>query len=78
MSFVSVAPDLLSTAATDLASIGHTLSAARAAAVAPTTRILATAQDEVSTAIAELFSVNGQQFHDLGARSPTALPRSVG
>jgi hypothetical protein len=71
MSFVGVAPDLLIAAATDLANIGDALSAARAAAAAPTTRIVAAAQDEVSTAIAEVFAAGGQQFQDLGAQAAT-------
>jgi hypothetical protein len=56
MSFVMAVPEVLGTAATDLTNIGSALSAANAAAAAPTTGILAAAEDEVSAAIAALFS----------------------
>src|ERR1700741_3130982 len=69
MSFVFVAPDQVTGAATDLASIGSTISAAHAAAAAPTTGVLAAAADEVSTAIAALFSGHGQAFHALSSRA---------
>ena len=69
MSFVSVVPEALGTAATDLASIGSTLNLANAAAAAPTTAILAAADDEVSAAIAAVFSAHGQRFQALGAQA---------
>ncbi|WP_016719227.1 PE domain-containing protein, partial [Mycobacterium tuberculosis] len=48
MSFVSVAPEIVVAAATDLAGIGSAISAANAAAAAPTTAVLAAGADEVS------------------------------
>ncbi|MCY0610306.1 PE domain-containing protein, partial [Klebsiella pneumoniae] len=54
MSFVNVAPQLVSTAAADAARIGSAINTANTAAAA-TTQVLAAAQDEVSTAIAALF-----------------------
>src|ERR1700739_1731009 len=69
MSFVIAAPEFLTAAATDLANIGSTLSAANAAAAVPTTGILAAAEDEVSAAIAALFSAHGQGFQALGAQA---------
>ncbi|COW25152.1 PE PGRS family protein [Mycobacterium tuberculosis] len=51
MSFVNVAPQLVSTAAADAARIGSAINTANTAAAA-TTQVLAAAQDEVSTAIA--------------------------
>ncbi|WP_139822648.1 PE family protein, partial [Mycobacterium lacus] len=57
MSLVIVAPDIVAAAAMDLSSIGSTLGAANVAAAVPTTAVLAAAQDEVSTQIADLFSV---------------------
>ncbi len=69
MSFISVVPESVATAATDLARIGSTLSSAHAAAAVPTTGILAAAQDEVSAAIAALFSGHGQGFQALSARA---------
>ena len=68
MSSLIAAPELITTAATDVASIGSTLSAAHAAAAAPTTGILAAAEDEVSVAIAELFSGHGQAYQALSAQ----------
>ncbi|WP_155770617.1 PE domain-containing protein, partial [Mycobacterium asiaticum] len=41
MSFVQVAPEMLAAAATDVQSIGSALSAAHAAAAAPTIGVLA-------------------------------------
>ncbi|MGP0077190.1 PE family protein, partial [Mycobacterium sp.] len=71
MSFVMAVPEVLGTAATDLTSIGSTINAAHAAAAAPTTGILAAAEDEVSAAIAELFSGHGQAFQALSAQATT-------
>ena len=67
MSYVITVPEMIASAATDLATIGSDLSAAHTAAAARTTGILAAAQDEVSTAIAALFSAHGQGFHALSA-----------
>jgi len=51
MSYLVAIPGLLTAAATDMASIGSTLSAANAAALAPTMGVLPAAADEVSAAI---------------------------
>jgi hypothetical protein len=56
-------------AASDLANLGSTVSEANAAAAASTTRVVAAAQDEVSTAIAALFGSHAQQFQALSARA---------
>ena len=69
MSFVIAAPEMMTSAATDLAGIGSTLSAANAAAAAPTTGIVAAASDEVSAAIAALFSWHGQAYQALSAQA---------
>ena len=69
MSHMAVAPEFLGSAATDLSNIGSALSAAKAAAAAPTTGVLAAAEDEVSAAIAALFSAHGQGFQALGAQA---------
>ena len=68
MSFVIAAPEALVAAASDLAGIGTTLSTANAAAAAPTTRLLAAGADEVSSAIASLFSSYAQDFQALSTR----------
>jgi triacylglycerol lipase len=69
VSFVIAVPEVLGTAATDLASIGSTVNVANAAAAAPTTSIVAAAEDEVSAAIAELFSGHGQAYQALSAQA---------
>ena len=56
MSYVIAAPEIMTEAATDLATIGSTLSAAHLAAAAPTVAVLPAAADEVSAGIAHLFS----------------------
>ncbi len=68
MSYVIAAPEMMTAAASDLATIGSDLSAANAAAAAPTTGILLAAEDEVSAAIAELFSLHAQAYQALTAR----------
>jgi hypothetical protein len=69
MSFVVAVPDALGTTATDLAGIGPTLSAANASAATQTTAVLASAEDEVSAAIASLFSAHGQDFQSVSAQA---------
>jgi acetyl esterase/lipase len=69
MSYLIAAPEVVGTAATDLASLGSKLSEARAAAATQTTRVLVAAQDEVSAAIAAVFSAHGQGFQALGAQA---------
>src|ERR1700758_2275123 len=69
MSSLIAVPELITTAATDLSNIGSTLSAATAPAAPPTTGVLAAAEDEVSAAIAAVFSAHGQGFQALGAQA---------
>ncbi len=59
----------MTSAATDLATIGSNLSAAHTAAATQTTGVLDAAEDEVSAAIAAVFSSHGQQFQALGAQA---------
>ncbi|WP_139805119.1 PE family protein, partial [Mycobacterium intermedium] len=68
MSFVIASPDVLAAAATDLANLGSALGAANAAAVNPTTSILVAAGDEVSAAIAALFSQHAQGYQTLSTQ----------
>ncbi len=65
MTSLIATPDLIAAAATDVAGIGSTLEAAHAAAVAPTTGILAAAHDEVSTQIAAVFSRYAGEYQRL-------------
>ncbi len=69
MSYLVAAPEFLASAATDLSNMSSRLSEASAAAVAPTTGVLAPAEDEVSAAIAAMFSAHGQGFQALSARA---------
>jgi broad specificity phosphatase PhoE len=62
MSYVTTAPGLLTTAATDLAQIGEALRAGNLGAVFPTTELAAAAADEVSAAVAALFGTHGSQY----------------
>ena len=69
MSYVIAAPELMTAAASDLAGIESALSAAHAAAGASTTQVLAAAGDEVSAAIAALFSEQGRAYQALNAQA---------
>ncbi|WP_260861107.1 PE family protein, partial [Mycobacterium simulans] len=68
MSFVSVAPAMAATAATDLTGIGSAIGAATAAAATPTTGVMAAAADEVSAALAALFTEYGQQYQTVAGQ----------
>lgn len=69
MSYVSAAPDTVAAAAADVAGIGSSLAEATAAAAASTTAVVTAAGDEVSAAIASLFSGHGQHYQALSARA---------
>ncbi|MCV7198798.1 PE family protein [Mycobacterium angelicum] len=69
MSFVTVVPDFVGQAAGQLENVGSALNAASAAAAAPTTGLLAAAGDEVSAAIASLFSSHAQEFQAVNAQA---------
>nr|MBC9864988.1 PE-PGRS family protein [Mycobacterium pseudoshottsii] len=67
MSYVIAAPELMQSAAADLAGIESALSAANVSAAVPTTQILAAGADEVSAAIAALFGAHAQAYQALGS-----------
>ena len=69
MSYVLVAPEVVADAAGNLAGIGSSITEANAAAAAPTTGVMAAAGDEVSAAIASLFSGHAQEFQALSAQA---------
>ncbi|SON59569.1 PE-PGRS family protein PE_PGRS16 [Mycobacterium simulans] len=69
MSFVIAAPETLVAAATDLRSIASAISAANAAAAAPTISVLPAAVDQVSAGIAALFSSHAQGYQTLSAQA---------
>lgn len=77
MSFVIAAPEALDSAATDLVVLGSTLGAATAAAAAQTTGIVAAAHDEVSAAIAALFSAHGQAYQAASAQAAAFHTRFI-
>jgi PE family len=62
-------PEVMTGATTTLANLGSTIDAAHAAAAAPTTAMLAAAEDEVSTAIAATFSSYGSAYRALSAQA---------
>ncbi len=69
MSYVIAAPEMMISAATDLATIGSNLSAAHTAAAAWTVAVLPAAADEVSAGIAHLFSAHAQEYQALSGRA---------
>ncbi|WP_155771693.1 PE family protein, partial [Mycobacterium asiaticum] len=69
MTQVFAVPEIMTAAAVDVASIGSSLRAANAAASASTTSLAAAAGDEVSAAIALLFSEEGRAYQALSARA---------
>ena len=71
MSFVIAAPEMVTDAATNLASIGSEIGAANGAAAAPTTEILSAGADEVSTAITAIFSDYASAYQALIVKAAT-------
>lgn len=69
MSFVFATPDLVESAASDLAGIRSSLAEATATAAVPTTGIASAAEDEVSIALASTFGDFGEQFQALSAQA---------
>jgi PE family len=70
MSYVIVAPEMMTAAAADLATIGSTVSEAHTAA-APALAPIPAAADEVSVGIAHLFSAHAQGFQALAGKAAT-------
>lgn len=69
MSFLTVGPQLVTKAAADVAGIEILLRQASQAAAASTTGVLAPAGDEVSAAIADLFSRYAREYQALSTRA---------
>jgi hypothetical protein len=69
MSFVIAAPELMTSAATDLATMGSNVSAAHMAAAPPTVALVPAASDEVSASIAHLFSRHAQDYQGLAGQA---------
>lgn len=68
MSYVVAFPQLMSAAATDVSSIGSAVATANRGVAGATTAVLAAAEDEVSAAIAALFSAHGEGYQVLSAQ----------
>ena len=77
MSYVVALPEMMSAAATDVASIGSVVATANQGVAGATTRILAAAEDEVSADIAALFSAHGQSYQALSAQAAAFHERFV-
>ncbi|OBG23730.1 PE-PPE domain-containing protein [Mycobacterium sp. 852002-51057_SCH5723018] len=71
MSYLITAPEVLTSTAADVESIGSAIRAASADAAGPTTGLLAAADDEVSAAIAKLFAGYGQEYQALVSQAAT-------
>ncbi|WP_459758359.1 PE family protein, partial [Mycobacterium riyadhense] len=71
MSFVITAPPTLLSMASDLDDIASMIAEADAMAAARTTALMPAAGDEVSAAIASLFSSYGQGYQSLSAQAAT-------
>ncbi|AKN15360.1 PE family protein [Mycobacterium haemophilum] len=69
MSFVTTQPEMLSTAASDLASIGSAMNALKAAAAGLTTEVAPAAADEVSALTAARFTSHGQLYQMVSAQA---------
>ncbi|ORB98726.1 PE family protein, partial [Mycobacterium kansasii] len=69
MSFVIAVPDIVAAAAADLTSLGSTLAEANATVAHSTIEVLTAAEDEVSEAIAALFSAHGRAYQGLSAQA---------
>jgi hypothetical protein len=69
MSLLFAVPEVMTDATTNLANLGSTINAAHAAAAAPTTAMLAAAEDEVSAAIASMFSRYASAYQALSAQA---------
>ncbi|MCV7099392.1 PE family protein, partial [Mycobacterium palustre] len=68
MSFVFAVPETVSAAASNLATIGSTISTAAANAAAPTTGLVPAAADEVSAGVAALFSSHAREYQAIIAQ----------
>lgn len=69
MSFLFTQPEILRSAATDLAGVGSTINAATAAAAAPTMSVLAAGADQVSMTIAAIFGAHAQSYQSLSGQA---------
>jgi broad specificity phosphatase PhoE len=78
MSFVLVAPDMLETAAADIAQVGSAVTVGNLAAAIPTTELAAAGADEISAAIAALFGAHAREYQAAAAQAATYYEQFVG
>jgi hypothetical protein len=69
MSYVIAVPEMMTSAATDLATIGSDLTAAYLAAATPTVSLIPAAADEVSAAVTHLFSQHAANYQATAAQA---------
>jgi hypothetical protein len=69
MPFVIAAPEMMTAAAADLATIGSNVSAAHKLAAAPTLAVIPAAADEVSASIAHVFSQHAANYQALAGQA---------
>ena len=69
MAYVIADPEMMTSAATDLAAIGSNVNAAHMVAATRTTSVIPAAADEVSTGIAQLFSQHATNYHATAAQA---------
>jgi hypothetical protein len=69
MSYVIAAPEMMTSAAADLATIGSNVNAAHLAAAAPTVAVVPAAADEVSAGIAQLLSAHAASYQALAGQA---------
>jgi PE family len=77
MTSMIVAPEMMTSAAADLATIGSHIDAAHLAAAANITSVTPAAADEVSAGIAQLFSQHGSGFQALAGPGSPCTPHAV-
>ncbi|MGA9358920.1 MAG: PE family protein [Mycobacterium sp.] len=77
MSYVIASPEMMTAAATDLATIGSDLSTAHAAAAVSTVALVPAAADEVSAGIAHLFSRYAEDFQGLAGKAAASHEQFV-
>jgi triacylglycerol lipase len=77
VSYVVALPEMMSAAATDVASIGSVVATANQGVAGATTGVLVAAEDEVSAEIAALFSAHGQGYQALSAQAAAFHERFV-
>ncbi|MBX9641317.1 MAG: PE family protein, partial [Mycobacteriaceae bacterium] len=68
MSYLIATPDVLTLAAAEAAGIGSSIKAANLSALGPTSTLMTAAADEVSEAIASLFSGHALDYQALSAQ----------